>query len=295
MVSLPSTSAPIVSASWLAENLDAPQVVIADCRFSLADSNCGYQEYQQGHIPNAHYFHLNHDLSSPVGRHGGRHPLPNIDRLVKKLESAGVRSGDDAHSTVVIAYDDSRFAFAARLWWLLRYLGHTQVAVLDGGFRHWQSTGYPVTQESPSPQSGHLDLHIQSDRIVDIHHVKDRKDTERVVLIDSREAARYRGEREPIDPIAGHIPGAVNYPWHEVTDDRGLMRSPHEQQQRWTPLRQADEIIVYCGSGVTACVNLLSLTCAGIEHAKLYAGSWSDWCSYCVPDDRHQPEAFEGS
>lgn len=286
MVSLPPISTPIVSASWLAENLTNPQIVIADCRFSLADSTRGYQQYQMGHIPNAHYFHLNHDLSSPVGRHGGRHPLPTLDPLVKKLESAGVQSGNGADSTLVIAYDDSRFAFAARLWWLLRYLGHTQVAVLDGGFQHWQSTGYPVTQDIPSPQSGHLDLHIQSNWAVDIHHVKSRKDRDKVVLVDSRDATRYRGEHEPIDPVAGHIPGAVNYPWQEVTDNDGFLRSPHEQQQRWAPIHQADEIIVYCGSGVTACVNLLSLNYAGIEHAKLYAGSWSDWCSYLVPGDR---------
>lgn len=273
----------VISPQWLAEHLNDPSVVIVDCRFSLDDPNQGHLQYQTSHIPGAYYLHLNRDLSSPVGRHGGRHPLPNLTELAEKLASIGV----NFQETLVVAYDDSRFAFAARLWWLLRYLGHDKVALLDGGFAGWQAAGYPVTDALPTPlQPGIFVPNVRSHLLADIDAVKDavkaRKDLPEVILVDSRESDRYRGEREPIDPIAGHIPAAVNYPWKDVTDERGNLRPPAEQQHRWENLKDAKEIIVYCGSGVTACVNLLSLEIAGIHTSKLYAGSWSDWCSYLV-------------
>ena len=160
---------------------------------------------------------MNQDLSSPVGKHGGRHPLPNPNDLANKLAAIGV----NFQKTLVVAYDDSRFAFASRLWWLLRYLGHEQVAVLDGGFTGWQQAGYPITDVIPQPQIGTFIPQVQTELVVDIEAVKSRKDLPHVVLVDSRESDRYRGEREPIDKIAGHIPGAVNYPWQEVTDSSG--------------------------------------------------------------------------
>ncbi|MEG4815632.1 sulfurtransferase [Microcoleus sp. K5-D4] len=266
----------IVSPEWLATNTDNPQVVIIDCRFSLADPELGQKQYQESHIPGAFYLDLNRDLASSVGKHGGRHPLPNIEELAEKLSAIGINSPE----TLVVAYDDSRLAFAARLWWLLRYMGHSKVALLDGGFSGWKATGYPVTNILPEPREGKFVTHLQQDLAVDIEAVKERKDLPGNVLVDSRESERYEGLREPIDPIAGHIPGAVNYPWQGVTDETGKLRSASEQKQRWTELEKAEEIIVYCGSGVTACVNLLSLEIAGIPDAKLYVGSWSDWCSY---------------
>jgi thiosulfate/3-mercaptopyruvate sulfurtransferase len=266
---------PIVSASWLCEHLEDPQLTIADCRFSLTEPELGHQQYQNSHIPSAYYLDLNRDLSSPVQKHGGRHPLPSPTELADKLSSMGVDS-----QTLVVAYDDSRFAFAARLWWLLRYMGHERVAVLDGGFQGWQIAGYPVTDIIPDPKQGKFVPHLQPLQVVDIEAVKARKDLPGVVLVDSRESDRYRGDTEPIDPIAGHIPGAVNYPWQEVTDSQGNLKSVSEQLRRWENLEQSKEILVYCGSGVTACVNLLSLEMAGIHAGKLYAGSWSDWCSY---------------
>jgi thiosulfate/3-mercaptopyruvate sulfurtransferase len=271
----------VISAQWLAEHLDDPQVVIVDCRFSLADSQLGRQQYEASHISGAYYLDLNQDLSSSVQRHGGRHPLPDPAELANKLAAIGINS----QKTLVVAYDDSRFAFAARLWWLLRYLGHQQVALLDGGFSGWQKSGYAVTNQLPKPQPGKFVPEIQSDWVVDINTVKVRKDLPNVVLVDSREGDRYRGEREPIDPIAGHIPGAVNYPWQDVSDSQGYVKPVSEQQQRWKDIQQAEEILVYCGSGVSACVNLLSLEMAGIQAAKLYAGSWSDWCSYLIAQD----------
>ncbi len=265
---------PFVSADWLFQHLNDPQVVIADCRFSLADPELGRQQYLLHHIPGAYYLDLNRDLSSPVAQHGGRHPLPAPEKLASKLSTIGVDS-----QKLVVAYDDFRFAFAARLWWLLRYLGHEQVAVLNGGFNGWLAAGYPTTEAIPEAKLGNFVPQTQLPT-VDIAAVKACKDLPGVVLVDSREGDRYRGEREPIDPVAGHIPGAVNYPWQEVSDAQGYLRPITEQRQRWQEVQQAQEILVYCGSGVTACVNLLSLEIAGIHTGKLYPGSWSDWCSY---------------
>jgi len=276
--------APIISAAELYSLLKnsllkTDQVAIADCRFSLMQPELGRQQYAAEHIPGAVYLDLNQDLSSPVQPHGGRHPLPDVDTLRQKLTAMGIVS-DSPEPTLVVAYDDSRLAFAARFWWLLRYLGHDRVAVLDGGWSAWKSAGYPVTAEIPVPRTGHFIPRLRPEQGVDIAQVKARKDQPGVVLMDAREAERYRGDREPIDPIAGHIPGAVNYPWQTVTDGEGTVRSPAELRQTFAPLANAQEIIVYCGSGVTACVNLLSLELAGIANSKLYVGSWSDWCSY---------------
>lgn len=266
----------VVSVGYLSEHLDDPQVVIVDCRFALSDPEQGRRQYQVSHIPNAHYLDLNKDLSSPEERHGGRHPLPEANQLAEKLAAIGI----NFQQTLVVAYDDSRFAFASRLWWLLRYLGHDKVALLNGGWSAWQAAGHPVTDALPTLRTGNFVPQLRSNWVVDINAVKARQGLPGVVLVDSRERDRYLGEREPIDPIAGHIPGAVNYPWQDVTDAQGYLRSNLEQKQRWVDLDRAREILVYCGSGVTACVNLFSLELAGIHSAKLYAGSWSDWCSY---------------
>lgn len=271
---------PTVSGTWLREHLNDPQVVIVDCRFALTQPELGRQQYQTNHIPGAYYLDLNQDLSSPVRQHGGRHPLPDVQELAAKLSALGIHSQPPHGPTLVVAYDDSRFAFASRLWWLLRYLGHEQIAVLEGGFAGWQAEGYPVTAEIPAPKSGDFVPQLQAEQVVDIATVQARKDLPSVVLVDSREGDRYRGEREPIDPVAGHIPGAVNYPWQDGVDPQGHFLSPIQQRDRWAEVADADEILVYCGSGVTACVNLLSLAIAGISTGKLYPGSWSDWCSY---------------
>jgi thiosulfate/3-mercaptopyruvate sulfurtransferase len=280
----------VVTPDWLYQQLAQPEVplVIVDCRFALADPKLGRQHYEAGHIPTAHYLDLNLDLSDPIQQHGGRHPLPDPERFAKTLTAIGVRSGSEP--TLVVAYDDSRLAFAARLWWLLRYFGHDRVAVLDGGFSGWQKAGYPVTADLPSAQPGSFHYQIRPELAVDIEAVR-ALNPESQTLIDSREPERYRGEREPIDPIAGHIPGAVNYPWQDVTDATGFIQPIAQQQQRWANLASRGEVIVYCGSGITACVNLLSLELAGIEHAKLYPGSWSDWCSYLTSDQQSDQQS----
>ncbi|MGF1482332.1 MAG: sulfurtransferase [Cyanophyceae cyanobacterium] len=260
---------PTVSAVWLAEQLANPQVIVVDCRFKLADPDWGHQQYLNGHIPGAFYLDLNRDLSAPVQRHGGRHPLPN-ESFAEKLAVIGIIK----NRTFVVAYDDSRFAFAARLWWLLRYLGHEPVALLDGGWTGWCQQ-YPVSQELPEPEVGEFVPQPHREWIADIEAVKRGSS----LLIDSRDSDRYRGEREPIDPLAGHIPTAVNAPWKAVSDEQGYLLPLSKQRQLWSDYEGRD-LVVYCGSGVTACVNLFSLWLTGHRNVKLYPGGWSDWCSY---------------
>jgi thiosulfate/3-mercaptopyruvate sulfurtransferase len=272
---------PVVSTDWLASQLDNPQVVVVDCRFQLGQPAWGYQQYLASHVPGAFYLDLERDLSAPLQKHGGRHPLPAPALLAQKLSEIGINTG----KTLVVAYDDSRFAFAARLWWLLRYLGHDAAALLDGGWQAWQAGGHPTASQLPSRQPGKFTPQIRSDWMVELATVKACQDLPATILVDARAGERYRGEREPIDPIAGHIPGAVNCPWQEVTDERGFLRPLAEQKRLWTDFETAEEIIVYCGSGVTACTNLLSLELAGIKNAKLYPGGWSDWCSYLTAPD----------
>ncbi len=269
----------LVTADWLVQHLDDPRVIVVDCRFALGDPHQGHQQYLAGHIPNAQYLDLNRDLSSPVETHGGRHPLPELATVSQRLTDLGVVSEGPA-ATLVVAYDDSRFAFAARLWWLLRYLGHDAVAVLDGGWSSWEQGGYPTTLQLPARRQGNFIPAPREDWIVAIDTVRHRKDEPGVVLIDARSPERYRGEIEPIDPVAGSIPGAVNYFWQEVSNQNGQMKSAAELAHHWAALADADGVIVYCGSGVTACVNLLAQTLAGRPMAQLYLGGWSDWCSY---------------
>lgn len=282
----PETRQPqnLVEPSWLAENLEEPDVVVVDCRFSLANPSLGRQQYETGHIPGAYYLDLNRDMSSPVQLHGGRHPLPNWDTFVESLEGMGISSPPES-PTLVIAYDDSRCAFAARLWWMLKYLGHDSVAVLNGGLQGWQGQGHRLSQEWPAPNSGKFTPQPRTDWLVDIDHVRRRKDDPGVVLIDSRSPERFRGETEPIDPIAGSIPGAVNYFWRQMTSDQeGRLKSQADLVRHWSAIDADEEVIIYCGSGVTACVNLLSQAIAGMPLGRLYVGGWSDWCSYI-----HQP------
>ncbi len=279
----------VVSVPWLAAHQS--EVVIIDCRFALGDVTLGRKQYEAGHIPGAFYLDLNQDLSSnlsPEGRplqaHGGRHPLPETGQLAQKFSALGIVR----NQTNVVIYDDSRLGFTARLWWLLRYYGHDRVAVLDGGWRAWQEAGLPTTTEIPVPvTASDFKPQLRTHWVVDRAVVQSRLATGALasgtsILVDSRESERYRGETEPIDPIAGSISGAVNYPWQEVTQSDGLVIA--DQKQRWAELlvKEPEEIIVYCGSGVTACVNLLSIDLAGIppEKVRLYAGSWSDWCSF---------------
>lgn len=265
----------LISAGELAELINNPGMVIVDCRFSLADPQAGARQYLAGHIPGAHYLGLEPDLAAPVARHGGRHPLPQLPAFQSLMRQIGVSDNGP-----VIVYDASGGAFAARLWWLLRYFGHSNVRVLDGGFQAWQGAGFAVSDVQPVSAPGNFSAQAEPNQIVAYGQVKSLSAAGGVLLIDSREEKRYLGLEEPIDPVAGHIPGAINKPWQQALGAEGLFLAQSEQQARWELIENPANAIVYCGSGVTACVNLLSMALAGIEGAKLYPGSWSDWCSY---------------
>jgi len=247
---------------------------LVDCRFSLGDAEAGLVEYRQGHIPGATYLHLNRDLSGPVGEHGGRHPLPDANTFARTLASHGI--GPD---TPVVAYDDSRFAFASRLWWMMRALGYRPPRLLNGGYQAWLQLGV-------EPESGDVKpTPIPAPEGLSFAGVRDRDaviaaQAASAPLIDSRESNRYAGLEEPIDPVAGHIPGACNRPWQGVTDAAGRVLPPGQLQDHFGDLLQSESLVVYCGSGVTACVNLLALSLLGRDDPDLYPGSWSDWCSY---------------
>ena len=253
-------------------NAQLGKVIIFDCRFNLGNKTLGQEQYRAGHISGAYYLDLEHDLSSPVAIHGGRHPLPDIEIFTQKMRACGVNQ-----QSCIVVYDDSRMAYAARAWWLLRYLGHQQVFILDGGFTAWVSTEGTLDRREPAIKSGNFKPDIRADWAVDRRDIL--RNRQQLLLIDSREAKRYRGEEEPIDPVAGHIPGAINYFWQDATTEQGFIKPVGEQKARWADLPSRENIVVYCGSGVTACVNLLSLELSGVD-AKLYPGSWSDWCSY---------------
>ncbi|MGD1861159.1 MAG: sulfurtransferase [Leptolyngbyaceae cyanobacterium] len=278
MSSFPSAMpTPLVSSDWLQQHVADPNLVIIDCRFALGNPDSGRQDYQQGHIPGAQYFDLNRDLSSPVQAHGGRHPLPDLAELTSKLENAGITSRPP---TAVVAYDATKGAFAARLWWLLRYLGHDAVAVLDGGFPAWQKADLPIETALSAPRpKGQFIPQARTHWIVDRAAVKQQQQVG-AVLIDARSPERYRGEQEPIDPIAGAIPDAANFFWQDNLDETGQFKSLAELQQLWQSVPTGDRSIYYCGSGVTACVNLLAQAMMGHDLPQLYVGGWSDWCSY---------------
>lgn len=267
----------LISVQALAACYAQPDVVVMDCRFSLAEPGAGESQYRASHIPGSHYLHLDRDLSGPKGRHGGRHPLPAAQDFAGLMSALGVNSEPP---TLVVAYDDGNLAFASRLWWLLRYFGHDRVKVLDGGFHAWREAGLPVSAVLPEARPGRFAAHERADLIVDAAQVRTLRGTPGVALVDSRETPRYLGLEEPIDPVAGHIEGALNFPWKEAIAPEGTLHTPEEQHRRWGDVAQTRDILVYCGSGVTACVNLLSLAEMGRADAKLYAGSWSDWCSY---------------
>lgn len=257
-----------------ASAMDALQdTVIVDCRFSLADAQAGRNLYEAGHIPGAFYLDLDRDLSGPVQQHGGRHPLPEAAALQARLAECGI--GPD---TPVIAYDDARFAFAARLWWLMRSLGYRPPRLLDGGYAAWLACGGIAASDSPAARDTAYPPR-EYRGVCDINELAGRQ-AAGALLVDSREVPRYQGLHEPIDPVAGHIPGAINRPWQGVSDDSGRLGDADQQRDHWGNSLDAEQMVVYCGSGVTACVNLFSLALLGREQDILYAGSWSDWCSY---------------
>lgn len=266
----------LISVDELNNNLKSPNWVIVDCRFSLADKESGRRDYQSAHIPSATYAHLDEDLSGPIipGK-TGRHPLPSVKKAATLFSSWGI--GND---TQVVAYDQGHGGIAARLWWMLRWLGHEKVAVLNGGWAAWQKAGLTTNEEVPSASPRLFSPAPRIDLVIPLEVIAANIKNKAFKLIDSRAAERYRGEKEPIDPVAGHIPTAINAPFIENVDAGGKFRSKEELRARFAGLldqQPAEESIFYCGSGVTACHNLLALQYAGMGEGKLYPGSWSEW------------------
>ncbi|WP_168118723.1 sulfurtransferase [Paenibacillus sp. HB172176] len=265
----------IVSLEWLKEHMHEPDIVIVDCRFVMGKGEAGREQYEAGHIPGAVYLDLEKDLSAPVEEHGGRHPLPDIFAMTVTLSRAGI--GNESR---VVAYDDQGGAMASRLWWLLKYLGHEQAFVLDEGYSAWTKAGYTVSSEQAANTPTKFLATVQHSMLVEMDEVKELLGDERVTLIDSREAPRYRGEVEPLDKVAGHIPGAINRFWKDGLAESGAWKEASQQAERFADLDRDGELIVYCGSGVTATPNVIALQEAGFSKVRLYAGSWSDWISY---------------
>lgn len=266
----------LISTSDLTNSLDAANRVIIDCRFDLEDTGWGQQQYLASHVPGALYAHLDEDLSGSVtpGR-TGRHPLPEVEGFAQKLSAWGID-----RDTQVVAYDQGPGMFAARLWWMLRWLGHDRVAVLDGGWTKWQDEGraadsaIPVVQPRsfvPAPRDGMLAV---------VDQVVAARDGSRAKLLDARGADRFRGENETIDPIAGHIPGALSAPFMENLGTDGCLLEKAALRERFLALLgdcQAKDAVIYCGSGVTAAHDILAMVHAGLDEPRLYVGSWSHW------------------
>jgi thiosulfate/3-mercaptopyruvate sulfurtransferase len=264
-----------VTAATLAKHLDDPAWVVFDCRFSLADPADGARAYRDGHVPGARYAHLERDLSAPLSAGSGRHPLPLPETVIANLGAWGV-----TRNSQVVAYDDAGGAFAARLWWLLRWLGHEPVAVLDGGWGQWRREGRAETvNETPvQPTVFHAGPPLTG--YLSAGDVQEGLARQAILLLDARAPERFRGEVEPIDGIAGHVPGAVNHPFQDnlAADGRFLPRDVLRRHYSQLIARYRPEQVVHmCGSGVTACHNLLAMAAAGLKGSRLYAGSWSEW------------------
>jgi thiosulfate/3-mercaptopyruvate sulfurtransferase len=265
--------APLITVDGLQALLGAPQLLIVDCRFDLADAQAGGAAYAAAHIPGAVFAAMEHDLAAPGGP-GGRHPLPTPREFAAVLARWGFTT-----SSQVIAYDQGGGAAASRLWWMLRARGHRQVQVLDGGWAAWVAAGAATETAVPAPVPTEVAERPFSG-VLDSSQVTAALAARSITLVDARAADRFAGRNESIDPVAGHVPGALNHPYLQNLDEQQRWLAPDELRRRWaTELGAAANrpIVMMCGSGITACHNLLALELAGHAGARLYAGSWSEW------------------
>ncbi len=263
----------LIQASDLAPHLGDPRWAIVDCRFYLVEPSKGETEYEGEHLPGAVYAHLDRDLSGPRSGKNGRHPMPSVEAMVERFSRLGI---DD--EVQVIAYDTSQGQMAARLWWMLRYLGHDAAAVLDGGLQAWKTEGRPLSSGRESRAARRFVARPRESMRIDVEPLE-RERTEHL-LIDARAPERFRGEVEPFDPVKGRIAGARNHPTAASLAADGRFLPPSELRSRFQSIlgsSPADSVVSYCGSGVTACHNLLAMDLAGLRGARLYPGSWSEW------------------
>ncbi len=263
----------LISVATLQNKIASDEVLVFDCRFNLMDPAAGHEAYLSGHIPGAVHADLNRQLSSPhIPGRTGRHPLPDKAAWLAQVQRWGI-----SPEKLVVAYDDAGGAFAARLWWLLRWIGHEQVSVLNGGWKAWQAAGGSSrTGEEAASGPATFDYTDLPGLCREVR--VEAVNAEDYLLVDARELIRFIGEKEPIDPVAGHIPGAVCSPMSANLDEEGFFKTPVQLQEKFSALQEAErELLCYCGSGVTAIHNILALRLAGFEEPSLYAGSWSEW------------------
>ena len=266
----------LISAEELARVID--RCVVVDCRHDLMDVAAGRRAYDEGHIPGAHFLSVDADLSGPKTGRNGRHPLPERHAFRARLAQLGL--SDDMQ---LVAYDASGGQFAGRLWWMARWIGHLAVAVLDGGIDAWRQAGYPLARETPAtPAAGVLTERAPRVQAVDVEAITRNLGSDEWLVVDARSAERYAGKVEPLDPVAGHIPHAVNRPYQLNLRDDGRFKPAPVLRAEFDALlagRAPDSIVHQCGSGVSALHNLLAMEYAGLEGSMLYPGSWSEWCS----------------
>ena len=267
----------LVEPEDLADRIDSPDLVIVDCRFDLRDPGAGERAYRAGHIPGAVYAHLDRDLSDQSKQGKGRHPLPEADQFCANLVRWGVTP-----TSQVVAYDANDGAIASRLWWMLRLLGHARVAVLDGGLSAWAAAGGMLDNALPRPHAGNYRARFDVRGMASTAVIAARMASGNGRLLDARAPERFRGEVEPIDRVAGHVPGAINRPYAANLEPDGRLRPRERLAEEFRELlgdTRASDAVLMCGSGVTACHNLLAMEHAGISGARVYAGSWSEWIS----------------
>jgi len=272
---MPTPFTTLISAAELAPHVADPDWLVADCRFELGKPETGERAYAAGHIPHAVYAHLDRDLAAAVTARTGRHPLPEPEKFAATLAAWGLTP-----TTQVVAYDADNSAYAARLWWLLRWVGHEAVAVLDGGFRAWTAAGLPTSTETPRRRAGTFVARPNRDMWLDAGEVGERVRRDDWRLLDARAPERFAGTVEPIDPVAGHVAGARNHPFASNLGSDARFLPVQELRRRFEQSQAGvadDHTIVMCGSGVTACNLLLAMEAAGKRGARLYAGSWSEW------------------
>jgi thiosulfate/3-mercaptopyruvate sulfurtransferase len=275
----------LVSPKDLAAHLADPEWIVFDVRHDLGNVARGRRDYPAGHIPGAYFLHLDEDLSGEKTGTNGRHPLPDLATFAARLSKSGVAPGRQ-----VVVYDDAGASVASRLWWMLRWLGHERVAILDGGFPAWLKEGLPTDTAVPAPREGHFEPRPMLGAIADIHYVDAFRSSPTVRLVDARAAERFKGITETIDPVAGHIPGAMNRFWKDNLDADGRFKAPQELRREFLALlgdANPSLVVHQCGSGVTACHNLFAMELAGLRGSRLYPGSWSEWCA-----DRARPVAL---